>query len=69
MNILPPRNEDIVFFLGDIGRVDWPIREPDQSWMTWLNNPSTGSAVQAIENQDTAVCGHGLFQAMQLEAK
>ena len=38
MNILfPPRNEEIVFFLGDIGRVDWPIREPDQSWMTWLN--------------------------------
>ena len=54
MNILfPPRNEEIVFFLGDIGRVDWPIREPDQSWMAWLNNPSTGSAVQAVDNQDT----------------
>ena len=54
MNILfPPRNEEIVFFLGDIGRVDWPIREPDQSWTAWLENPNTGSAVQAVENQDT----------------
>ena len=54
MNILlPPRNEEIVFFLGDIGRVNWPIREPDQSWMAWLNDPSQGSAVQAAENQDT----------------
>ena len=54
VNILfPPRNEEIVFFLGDIGRTDFPIREPDQSWMAWLNNPSTGSAVQAVENQDT----------------
>ena len=54
MNILfPPRNEEIVFFLGDIGRVDWPIREPDQSWTAWLENPNSGSAVQAVENQDT----------------
>ena len=54
VNILfPPRNEEIVFFLGDIGRTDFPIREPDQSWMAWLNNPSTGSAVEAVENQDT----------------
>ncbi|MAL05095.1 MAG: hypothetical protein CML76_04290, partial [Rhodobiaceae bacterium] len=53
MNILlPPRNEEIVFFLGDIGRVNWPIREPDQSWMAWLNNPSTGSSVEAVENLD-----------------
>ena len=54
MNILfPPRNEEIVFFIGEIGRVNWPIREPDQSWVAWLNDPSTGSAVQAVDNQDT----------------
>ena len=54
MNVLfPPRNEEIVFFIGDIGRVNWPIREPDQSWTSWLNDPSIGSAVQAVDNQDT----------------
>ena len=53
MNILlPPRNDAIVFFMGDIGRVDWPIREADESWITWLANPSSGSAVQAVANQD-----------------
>ena len=27
MNILfPPRNDEIVFFIGDLGRTDWPIR-------------------------------------------
>ena len=53
VNILfPPRNEEVVFFLGEFGRVDWPIRDPDQSWMNWLNDPSTGSAVRAVDNQD-----------------
>jgi len=53
MNILlPPRNDAIVFFIGDTGRVDWPIRQADESWITWLENPSSGSAVQAVENQD-----------------
>ena len=51
--LLPPRNDKVVFFVGDIGRVDWPIREPDESWSTWLENPNSGSAVQAVENQDT----------------
>ena len=53
VNILfPPRNDAIVFFIGDIGRVDWPIREADESWITWLDNPIPASAVQAVENQD-----------------
>ena len=50
--LLPPRNDKVVFFVGDIGRVDWPIRQADESWTKWLENPNSGSAVQAVENQD-----------------
>ena len=54
MNILfPPRNDDIVFFISDIGRTEWPIRAADESWATWLDNPANGSAVQAVPNEDT----------------
>lgn len=53
MNILfPPRNDMIVFFIDEIGRTDWPIRPADVSWETWLANPSNGSAVQAVPNED-----------------
>ena len=53
MNILfPPRNDMIVFFIDEIGRTDWPIRPADVSWKTWLANPSNGSAVQAVPNED-----------------
>ena len=50
--LLPPRNDKVVFFVGEIGRIDWPIREADESWTTWLEDPNSGSAVQAVENQD-----------------
>ena len=54
INILfPPRNEEIVFFVGDLGRLSWPIRQANESWMTWLEDQNTGSAVLAIPNQDT----------------
>ena len=53
MNILfPPRNDAVVFFIGEIGRTEWPIRPADVSWVTWLENPTNGSAVQAIPNED-----------------
>ena len=53
VNILfPPRNDNIVFFVGDMGRIDWPIRASDESWATWLANPANGSAVQAVPNED-----------------
>ena len=53
INILfPPRNSNVVFFLGESGRVNWPVREADESWMTWLNNSDGGSAVEAVPNQD-----------------
>lgn len=53
VNVLfPPRNPDVVLFVGDHGRTDWPIRAADESWMSWLNGSSSGSSVQAVPNQD-----------------
>jgi len=50
--LLPPRNPDVVFLLGDYGRTNWPIREADESWMTWLESGQTGGAVQVVPNED-----------------
>lgn len=53
VNILfPPRNSKVVFFLGDAGRTNWPIRSADESWVAWLGNRTGGSSVQATPNQD-----------------
>jgi len=53
MNILfPPRNDMIVFFIDEIGRTDWPIRPADVSWERWLANPSNGSSIMAVPNED-----------------
>ena len=53
MNILfPPRNEEIMFFIGEFGRLNWPIRDADESWSSWLEDRNSGSAVQAVDNQD-----------------
>ena len=50
--LFPPRNADVVFFLGDYGRMNWPIRAADESWMAWLNDSSEGSSIQVIDNED-----------------
>ena len=50
--LLPPRNEDVVFFIGSLGRINWPIRDANESWMTWLEKGGEGSSIVAIENQD-----------------
>ncbi|RJU84245.1 MAG: hypothetical protein DWC05_07120, partial [Candidatus Poseidoniales archaeon] len=53
VNILfPPRNANVVFFLGEHGREHWPIRMPGESWSDWLENPVQDGAVQAVENED-----------------
>jgi hypothetical protein len=53
VNILfPPRNDEVVFFLGEIGRVNWPIRAANISWMSWLENTANNGAIQAVDNQD-----------------
>jgi hypothetical protein len=50
--LLPPRNSDVLFLIGDYGREYWPIRAADQSWMDWLNDSSRGSSIQITDNQD-----------------
>ena len=50
--LLPPRNTDVVFLLGENGRTNWPIRAANQSWMEWIDNPSNGTAVSVAPNGD-----------------
>ena len=39
--LLPPRNTDVVFLFGEYGRMDWPIRAANQSWIEWIDNGQT----------------------------
>ena len=50
--LLPPRNPDVVFLIGDYGRTNWPIRNADESWMTWLESGQNGGAVEIVANED-----------------
>jgi hypothetical protein len=50
--LFPPRNEDVVVFLGESGRVHWPIRAANQSWTAWLNEGTPAGSVEAVPNQD-----------------
>ena len=53
VNVLfPPRNDDVVMFLGESGRTEWPIRAPDESWEAWLEDRNGGSSVEAVPNED-----------------
>ena len=31
LNVIPPRNSDVILLIGDYGRENWPIRAPDVS--------------------------------------
>lgn len=50
--LLPPRNSDIVFLVGEYSRTNWPIRAADESWMDWIEDGSRGSSVQVTDNED-----------------
>ncbi len=34
--LTPPRTETMLFMVGDSGRENWPIRNQEESWDTWL---------------------------------
>jgi len=34
--LTPPRTETMLFMVGDSGRDNWPIRNQEESWDTWL---------------------------------
>ena len=44
--LAPPRIDFALMMIGDIGRENWPIREMNESWTTWLqrNGNEGGSA-------------------------
>lgn len=50
--LLPPRNNNVVFLIGDYGRTNWPVRAANQSWMEWQADDSNGGAVEVSENGD-----------------
>ena len=51
--LAPPRVEIALFMIGEIGRVDWPTRESNVSWNTWVgmggaNTPSSGGVARVV---------------------
>ena len=34
--LAPPRNDALVLLVGELGRENWPIRDDNESWGTWL---------------------------------
>ena len=35
--LAPPRTENMVFIIGDFGRDFWPIRDQEESWISWIS--------------------------------
>ena len=51
--LAPPRAEIALFMIGELGRVDWPTRESNTSWNTWVgdggsNSPSYGGIARVV---------------------
>jgi len=49
--LAPPRSSLVVFLVGDFGRENWPVRESDESWASWLErggSDGVGSGVTRI---------------------
>lgn len=40
----PPRADSVLFMVGKMGRVSWPVREANISWFTWVNDGGPSSA-------------------------
>jgi len=53
--LAPPRAESMVLLVGEHGRSEWPVREANESWATWLargGGAGGGSAVHRIGSLD-----------------
>ena len=50
--LLPPRNPSAMVMIGDYGRTEWPVREANEAWQDWIEDPSNGGAVKVTENGD-----------------
>ena len=53
----PPRNELALVMIGDWGRQNWPIREMNESWATWLQrngDDGGGNGILRIAAEENA---------------
>lgn len=47
--LTPPRSETMLFMVGESGRENWPIRDQEESWSTWLaRGGSSGNVADSI---------------------
>jgi len=63
--LAPPRTENMVVIIGELGRDFWPIRDQGESWMTWISrggdidNSNNGiERVPASENSTFDTVNH-----------
>ena len=40
--LAPPRSSLLVMLIGELGRVDWPVRAANESWGSWLERGGEG---------------------------
>ena len=45
----PPRNEVLVLLVGEWGRVNWPVRDVDESWESWFWRDGSSGQGQGVE--------------------
>ena len=53
----PPRNDFALVMIGDLGRQNWPIRNMNESWSTWLErngNEGGGNSITRVEAEGNA---------------
>ncbi len=47
--LAPPRNDVMLFMIGDMGRENWPVRQQNESWMSWWERGGdSGATSQSI---------------------
>ena len=59
--LAPPRNDVLVLMVGEMGRVNWPIRDHNESWFSWL---SRGGAEEADGNGISRVSGNSSLDSV-----
>ena len=54
--LAPPRIDTILLLVGEKGRENWPVREVNESWMTWLmrggDAAKEGNGVERIPHSE-----------------
>ena len=52
--LAPPRTDTALVMIGKYGREDWPIRNIDESWRTWISrggmDESTNQGISRVDN-------------------